>query len=107
MWTQLPTIAEVADTHAKYLNDALAKPYILGYHRCQYIDRFTPHQEVLKQGLIQADGTPYEELVKLLTDTNHAVLKRFAAALLSRRKFLTCLAKRVLYTSSDRTVFGR
>ena len=78
MWTQLPTIKEVAQTHANYVNTALSKPYILGYHRCQYIDRYQSHLSVLKQGLIKADGKPYEELVNLLTNTNHAILKRFA-----------------------------
>ncbi|MEM7143835.1 MAG: hypothetical protein AAF591_01790 [Verrucomicrobiota bacterium] len=78
MWTQLPTIEEAAQAHAQYVNDALSKPYILGYHRCQYIDRFQAHRSLLKQGLIQADGTPYEELVKLVAETNHAVLERFA-----------------------------
>jgi len=34
---------------------------------------------VLKQGLLKADATPHEELVKLLTETNNAVLQRFAA----------------------------
>lgn len=78
MWTQLPTIAEVAQAHARYLNDALSKPYLLGYHRCQYIDRFTPHQGVLKQGLIKADGTPYAALVDSVAETNRAIQKRFA-----------------------------
>ncbi|WP_206678531.1 hypothetical protein [Alienimonas chondri] len=78
MWTQLPTAEEVARTHAKYVNDALAKPYILGYHRCQYIDRFQPHRGVLKQGLVRADGTPHGELVNLIAETNRAVLDRFA-----------------------------
>ncbi|MEM9283318.1 MAG: hypothetical protein AAGA96_15965 [Verrucomicrobiota bacterium] len=78
MWTQLPTAADVAEAHGKYVNDALSKPYLLGYHRCQYIDRFTPRLGVLKQGLIQADGSPYEELVTLLTETNTALLQRFA-----------------------------
>ena len=81
MWTQLPTVEKVAQTHAKYVNDALSKPYILGYHRCQYIDRFQAHLSVLKQGLIQADGSPYEELVQLLTKTNEEVQERFAAAM--------------------------
>lgn len=79
MWTQLPTVEEVAQAYAKYLNDALSKPYILGYHRCQYIDRFQPHLKVLKQGLIKADATPHEELVKLLTEINQSALERFAA----------------------------
>lgn len=80
MWTQLPTIEEVAKTHAKYVNDALSKPYILGYHRCQYVDRFQSHRGVLKQGLIKSDGTPYKELVTLLAETNREILKRFADA---------------------------
>ncbi len=80
MWTQLPTAKEVAQAHSRYLQDALSKPYILGYHRCQFIDRFQAHQGVLKQGLLRGDGNPYEELVELLTETNRAVLERFAAA---------------------------
>lgn len=79
MWTQLPTVEEVAEAHAQYLDDALSKPYILGYHRCQYIDRFQPHLKVLKQGLVKADGNPHEELVSLITETNESVLERFAA----------------------------
>ncbi|MEM0895787.1 MAG: hypothetical protein AAGJ79_02795 [Verrucomicrobiota bacterium] len=78
MWTQLPTIEEVAQTHAQYVNDALSKPYILGYHRCQFIDRFQAHLGVLKQGLIKADGNPHEKLVTLVTETNHEVLECFA-----------------------------
>lgn len=78
MWSQLPTAGEVTKAHAEYINDALSKPYILGYHRCQYIDRFTPWRGVLKQGLIQADGNPYPALVGAITDTNRAVLERFA-----------------------------
>jgi len=81
MWTQLPTVEQVTQAHAKYLNDALAKPYILGYHRCQYIDRFQAHLGVLKQGLIQANGNPYEELVNLVAETNRAAQERFAAAM--------------------------
>jgi hypothetical protein len=80
MWTQLPTVKEVAQAHSQYVNDALSKPYILGYHRCQYIDRFQAHLGVLKQGLVQADGNPHEELVRLLAETNRKVLERFAAA---------------------------
>lgn len=30
--------------------------------RCQYLDRFRPERgQMLKQGLVQADGTPYPE----------------------------------------------
>jgi hypothetical protein len=80
MWTQLPTVEEVARMHAKYLNEAVSKPYILGYHRCQYIDRFQSHLGVLKQGLIKYDGSPYDKLVKLVTKTNREVLHRFSEA---------------------------
>ncbi|MEM9280493.1 MAG: hypothetical protein AAGA96_01580 [Verrucomicrobiota bacterium] len=84
MWTQLPTVEEVAQAHARYVNEALSKPYILGYHRCQYIDRFTAHQGVLKQGVVKSDWAPYEELVELITETNHTVLARFATKTLMR-----------------------
>ena len=63
--------------HASYVHSALSRPYILGYHRCQYIDRFTPRRDALKQGLVRADWTPYGELVELVTETNNKVLERF------------------------------
>ena len=77
MWQQLASEEEVGTDHARYLADAFAKPYILGYHRCQYIDRFKPAQGVLKQGLLRHDGTPYESLVRSVTENNRAALQSF------------------------------
>ena len=80
MWQQLASAEAVGKSHRKYLADALAKPYILGYHRCQYVDRFKDRKGVLKQGLLKSDGTPYETLVKTVTENNKLALETFAKA---------------------------
>ena len=63
MWNTLPDVASVGRAHARYLDRAFRAPYLIGYNRCQYIDRFKASQKILKQGLLQVDGTPYQELV--------------------------------------------
>jgi hypothetical protein len=80
MWQQLPTQEAVGKAHARYLEEAFAKPYILGYHRCQFIDRYIPSQGILKQGLLREDGSPYEELVRTVTENNLTTLRKFAGA---------------------------
>ncbi len=75
MWLQLPDEAAAAEAYARYLHDAFAKPYLIGYHRCQYIDRFDTRLGVLKQGLLREDQSPYEVLVEAVRRTNRAVLR--------------------------------
>jgi hypothetical protein len=75
MWQQLPDETSAAAAYANYLPDAFTKPYIIGYHRCQYIDRFDNRLGVLKQGLLKEDESPYKILTKEVCRTNHAVLR--------------------------------
>jgi hypothetical protein len=67
LWQQLPTAAEAATAYEAYLRGALSLPYLIGYFRCQYMDQPLPTGQ-LKQGLVKADGTPYPEFPRLLTD---------------------------------------
>jgi hypothetical protein len=55
MWPQFPTAAEAAKGYEAYLTSAFAKPYILGYYKCQYRDAILPTGQ-LKQGLRTVDG---------------------------------------------------
>ena len=75
MWPQFPTQAAAAEAYEKYLGDAFAKPYILGYFKCQYWDQVLP-TGMLKQGLRQADGKPYEEFVGLLTKIHQRLIEQ-------------------------------
>ena len=40
MWQQLDNQTGVAKKHSEYIMDAVNEPYLIGYHRCQYIDRY-------------------------------------------------------------------
>jgi len=79
MWQQLESEEAAGFAYAKYLQDAFEKPYIVGYHRCQYIDRYQSWKGtgLLKQGIIQEDGTPYETLARMTTRANREAFKSF------------------------------
>ena len=75
MWYQAGRAAEAGQLIAQYQLDAVQKPYIIGYHRCQYISRCTSDVcTTLKQGVLQVDATPYEDLARELTVGNKAVI---------------------------------
>jgi hypothetical protein len=76
MWPQFPTQAAAAAAYEKYLRDAFAKPYILVYFKCQYVDQVLP-TGMLKQGLLQTDGKPYEEFAGLLKVIHERLIEQF------------------------------
>jgi len=76
MWPQFPTQAAAAAAYEKYLRDAFAKPYILGYFKCQYVDQVLP-TGMLKQGLLQTDGKPCEEFAGLLKVIHERLIEQF------------------------------
>ncbi|MCF7848327.1 MAG: hypothetical protein K9M45_05705 [Kiritimatiellales bacterium] len=80
MWQTLPDVGSVGRAHAKYMEAGFATPYLLGYNRCQYIDRYKAGQKILKQGLLQVDGTPYKGLVDSVRKNNWRVHEGFLAA---------------------------
>jgi hypothetical protein len=75
MWPQFKTPAEAATAYEAYLHAAFAKPYILGYFKCQYVDQVLP-TGMLKQGLLQTDGKPYAEFAKLLTAIHQRLIEQ-------------------------------
>lgn len=78
MWKQLESEQAVAEMYQRYLAEASAKPYIIGYHRCQYIDRFNEHPGVLKQGMLREDGTAYAILQAAVIEANRTALHHFS-----------------------------
>jgi hypothetical protein len=74
MWQQFPTAAAAAKAHEAYLLAAAAKPFMIGYMRCQYRSVYDTDRKLLKQGLLQVNGEPYTEYAELITRTNQRVL---------------------------------
>ncbi|NLF02934.1 MAG: hypothetical protein GX601_18375 [Anaerolineales bacterium] len=73
MWASFPTEDAAADAYEAWLRDAFATPYILGVHRCTYVDQ---PKNVLKQGLVRLDGTPYETTVRRYAQVHRALYER-------------------------------
>ena len=82
VWPQAPDEAAAARAYHAYLTAAAQCPYITGYHRCQYIDRPIPGTDLLKQGLLQADETPYAVLLEQVRATNRAVAETFRCTII-------------------------
>ena len=77
MWNTLSDVASVGKAHATYLDQGFATTYLIGYCRCQYIDRYKGGQKTLKQGLLQVDGKAYKDLVESVQKNNWRVHERF------------------------------
>ena len=75
MWPQFSNEAEAAG-YKDYLQIAFAKPYILGYFRCQYMDvEYQPGK--LKQGLRKADKTLYADWAKSIAEIDQVLIDQF------------------------------
>lgn len=74
LWATFPTEDKAADVYAQYLDDAFGRPYLVGLHRCTYID--LPKGEVLKQGLVRQDGRPYSRLVQRTAEIHRKLYER-------------------------------
>lgn len=73
MWTQYPSAAEAVAAYGTYLREATARPYIVGYNRCQVRDVVQP-DGMLKQGLLQRNGEPYPDFVGQIATFNRQTL---------------------------------
>ena len=63
IFEQMPNEDAAAKATLAFLDAAFAKPYQLGYLRCQYVDRRSGFGRGLRQGLIRVDDSPRETLV--------------------------------------------
>jgi len=79
-WEQRATEADAASAYEHYLSEAFAEPYIVGYHRCHYADRFVARRGWLMQGLLSEDATPYAKIIESARRANVAVLEKLGVA---------------------------
>ncbi|HPA18828.1 MAG TPA: hypothetical protein PLU30_13845 [Verrucomicrobiae bacterium] len=78
IFEQMPDEASAAKATSDFLQAAFAKPYMLGYLRCQFIDRPANYGRGLRQGIVQNDGTPRDNLVRVHREGFAAALKRLS-----------------------------
>lgn len=64
IFEQAPDEAAAARETLAFIREAMSKPYLLGYLRCQYIDRPAGFGRGLRQGLLDAGGRPRSLLIK-------------------------------------------
>jgi hypothetical protein len=76
MWPQFPTPTEAATGYEAYLTSAFAKPYILGYYKCQYRDAILPTGQ-LKQGLRTVDGELRKDWAQSIARIHQSLLATF------------------------------
>ncbi len=74
-WFQHASVEDAAGSYDRFLRDAFARPYIVGYFRCQYLTRYHAEARRFKQGLLRPDGTPYDVFVVRLQNTHREVMQ--------------------------------
>ncbi len=74
-WFQYATVGEAAASYDRFLRDAFARPYVIGYFRCQYLTIYKDNIKRHKQGLLRPDGTPFEDYVRKIATTHRAELR--------------------------------
>ena len=70
---QRETEEEAATATADFLQSAFRDSYVIGYMRCQYIDRYSERRRASKLGLLQEDGTPHQHLIDATIRANARV----------------------------------
>ena len=63
IFEQVPSEGEAAFAISRFLDAAFAESYIIGYLKCQYIDRPSGFGRGLRQGLLKVDGTERKTIV--------------------------------------------
>ena len=61
--------------YGRFLAALRARPELVGYAHCQYINRAVQLPSKLKQGLLNFDGTPHHEFVDAITRANRLLLR--------------------------------
>lgn len=75
IFEQMPDEPSTARATKSFLAAAFAKPWMLGYLRCQYIDRPAGFGRGLRQGLLQGDGAPRERVVGVYREAFGEILR--------------------------------
>ena len=81
LWHQFATEEEAGAVTENYIGRMAAQPYIIGYHRCQYLDYYDPHRGLLKQGLLDRNGEFHQELTNYISRANKEALEFVRKAL--------------------------
>ncbi|MGO9605496.1 MAG: hypothetical protein ACLQAT_19265 [Candidatus Binataceae bacterium] len=79
-WEQCASETDAAHAYERNLADAFAEPYIVGYHRCHYADRFAAARGRLMQGLLSENGSPHEKTIESTRRANGATLEKLGVA---------------------------
>lgn len=75
LWNQFSTEQQAAEAQSRFLEELSKKPYIVGYHHCQYMDTYRKSSRAWNQGLVREDGSHYAALVERLGQTNRSLLR--------------------------------
>ena len=68
IFEQMPDENSAAKATTEFLRESFARPFVIGYLRCQYIDRPARFGRGLRQGLLRPDGRPRLPLIRAYRD---------------------------------------
>lgn len=73
---------EAAALYSRYLREAFAEPYMVGYNRCQLVTRIRVDGDppAWKQGILDPQGKPYATMCQAVRTANREALARLYTA---------------------------
>lgn len=80
IFEQMPDEISAAEATRTFLDDAFSNSYVVGYLRCQYIDRPAGYGRGLRQGLLRPDGQERKALVEVYRSAFEEVSRRLESA---------------------------
>ncbi len=68
LWHQFETQQKAVDVARTFMLSAAAKPYLIGYSHCQYLDKRSPERgNMVKPGFLRVNEQPYKVYVRGIT----------------------------------------
>lgn len=76
LWHQFSSEQEAGEFYEHYLQQVIEQPFIVGYLKCQYKSRYDPLRTLLKQGMLNIQGEPYDKLANKVSRVNEQILSQ-------------------------------
>ncbi|MEM7657203.1 MAG: hypothetical protein AAF399_13800 [Bacteroidota bacterium] len=72
---EVATQQQAGQAYREYLFACFDSPYVIGFNRCMFKSKFRPGG-VLKQGLLNVAGEPYDTILSYVKEANQQILQR-------------------------------
>ena len=78
LWHCMPGPAAAGDVYRRFVVGCATLPFVVGYCRCGFRDRYVEGRKLVKQGLLDESGAPHRKLVDRVVEANREACSAFS-----------------------------